>query len=543
MGKAPKKSRNKKSRKKAEAKNDSLPEGSEVADVRSGKAEPGDEPSLRSLSPTIEADFIIGDYLNELIGGNHRKATTDTKSETPSLAAEQNIEPFELEDITDSVIDSFLKNYSFNLNHDFESLAEMDLEAPPAALQDRSSIKFPVPPAAETEMEAEMTAPGTIAEKVDASASIPEIPLSQMEDRLGVILNEEIFTEEPVDVVSDEEKIIGEAPTVPPVRDEIQTDEPPATSLIPYPEVAEPPRLSEPDADEATVDAILGLQDRPEVTSEFAPPPPVAEPTPPASREEDPKILNEIHRCLLNGIQSYRAGEYEDAIIEFKKVLKFDPNHQAAYKMLGNAYFRNRMLSDALAAYEQYKKKYPVDAIVHENLGIIYARLGVFQLAIKEWQSLLDLQPERTDIVRKLEKAKTYLDQAPPVSKAPRDDKILLLNSGVEHYKSKNYGAAIQDFTRAVQQYPDAKEGYGFLGNAYFRNNQLREAAAAYEKAKQLDSTDLTAYENMGVIYARLGVYELALKEWEKVLELNPNRKDIAERLKKVLKKMQTPTV
>jgi tetratricopeptide (TPR) repeat protein len=518
MGKAPKKSRTKKSRKKTEPKNDSLSQGFEPTDLASAKPKVGDEPSSRSLSPAIEADFILGDYLKQLITSKQRQEESEPQLSLADAANFVEPEPLEPQDISDSVIDSFLKNLSVNLDQNSASLAE-------------------------TEMEAETAAPEKIAEKDDAFAATPEILLSQIETPASV---DEIFPEEST-FVSEEEKIIGETPTTLTERGEIQTAEPPsATPFIPPPEVAEPAPVSEHDASlesaaEETIDEIFGLQSRSEeVPSAFVPPPPVAEPIPPAPvREEEPKALAEIQHCLLNGIQSYRVGEYEDAIIEFKKVLKLDPEHQAAYQMLGNAYFRNRMLSEALAVYEQYKKKYPVNAIVHENLGIIYARLGVFQLAIKEWQSLLKLQPDRSDIVRKIENAKPYLDQAPPISKAPLDNKIQLLNSGVEHYISKNYGAAIQDFARAIQQYPDAKEVYCFLGNAYFRNNQLREAAAAYEKAKQLDSTDLTAYENMGVIYARLGACELALKEWEKALELNPNRKDIEDRVKKVLKKMQ----
>jgi tetratricopeptide (TPR) repeat protein len=60
------------------------------------------------------------------------------------------------------------------------------------------------------------------------------------------------------------------------------------------------------------------------------------------------------------------------------------------------------------------------------------------------------------------------------------------------------------------------------------------EAASAYETVKQLDPDDITAYENMGVIYANQGEFEDAVREWQKVLELSPDRGDIEDKIKKV---------
>jgi tetratricopeptide (TPR) repeat protein len=57
------------------------------------------------------------------------------------------------------------------------------------------------------------------------------------------------------------------------------------------------------------------------------------------------------------------------------------------------------------------------------------------------------------------------------------------------------------------------------------------EAARAYQRVKQLDATDTTAYENMGVIYANRGEYMEAMKEWQRVLEIDPSRDDIRRKI------------
>jgi cytochrome c-type biogenesis protein CcmH/NrfG len=65
------------------------------------------------------------------------------------------------------------------------------------------------------------------------------------------------------------------------------------------------------------------------------------------------------------------------------------------------------------------------------------------------------------------------------------------------------------------------------------------EAAMAYEKVKQLDPEDITAYENLGVIYANRGEYKMAVNEWKRVLELSPQRVDIIEKIKKAQRMIQ----
>ena len=84
-----------------------------------------------------------------------------------------------------------------------------------------------------------------------------------------------------------------------------------------------------------------------------------------------------------------------------------------------------------------------------------------------------------------------------------------------------------------IEVFPDYKEAHSILGNAYFRLQRFEEAANEYQKVKEIDPTDITAFENMGVIFANRGDYTRAIDEWRKVIELNPGREDIQEKIKK----------
>ncbi len=247
---------------------------------------------------------------------------------------------------------------------------------------------------------------------------------------------------------------------------------------------------------------------------------------------------------LCTGIKLYKEKNYEDAIIEFKKALKIDPDYKIAYRLLANSFFRNSMFIEALEPYEHLKNKSPIDLIIHENLGIIYSKLGMHQLAVKEWKALLKLHPEKTDIQKKLDETLNHLNgNAEHSNIKPTDEKLKLIISGIEFYKNKDFDAAIQVFRGAINRYPDEKDAYNFLANVYFRNKMLKEALVTYEALKKKDKGNITAYENMGLIYAKQGEYSKALFEWKKVLEENPERQDIKKKISKVQQTLSCETL
>jgi serine phosphatase RsbU (regulator of sigma subunit)/anti-sigma regulatory factor (Ser/Thr protein kinase)/Flp pilus assembly protein TadD len=115
-------------------------------------------------------------------------------------------------------------------------------------------------------------------------------------------------------------------------------------------------------------------------------------------------------------------------------------------------------------------------------------------------------------------------------------DREKILVRGIKFYKNKDYEKAIREFKRVIETYPDYKEAHNILGNAYFRNQMFDEAAEAYTTVKELDPADISAYENMGVIYANRGEMKRAVGEWKRVLDLAPDRTDIAGKIKKALR-------
>lgn len=130
-----------------------------------------------------------------------------------------------------------------------------------------------------------------------------------------------------------------------------------------------------------------------------------------AAPRSEPRIppLTDREKILVKGIRFYKNKEYDNAIQEFKKVLKRYPDYKEAHSILGNAYFRNQMYIEAAMAYEKVKQLDPEDITAYENLGVIYANRGEYKMAVNEWKRVLELSPQRVDIIEKIKKAQRMI--------------------------------------------------------------------------------------------------------------------------------------
>ncbi len=525
-----------KPRKKRRPKN----KKNDIQNVSGPKPPEENSPALDAFfSPAIEADFVLGNFLDEIFP--LQKQVSDHG------------EALEAGDISDSAIEEFLKKHLPALRAEVDAVTTSK-HTPPIVgdsgedLADErppSETLTPPPTAAQTQMD-DLT-------EIDSGSSLEILYEINKLPPEGDALKPESF----YDIIRSEAPLVITAPQTPP---NLESDLASPSDDLTFPEKIEifatapdaTDSLDAPSAetDNDSVENIFGLPPISEQTTTIFEIPPLPQAFTPLEKEQtlpapalepEPIPLHQKAQILSRAISWYREQKYDDAILELKQLLKIDPEYALAHKILGNAYFKNRMYSEALASYEQYKKKQPGDLSVHENLGIVYSRLGVLQLAIKEWQALLQSQPDRPDLERRIRRARAILDaetQKPPAV----NERLRLLNDGIQHYKNKNYQRAIEAFRQALIRYSDSVEVYSFLGNAYFRNQMLTEAAKAFEKVKRMDSAYVPAYENMAVIYAHQGAYDQALREWEKVIKLNPNRNDVQEKIKKTIQKLRDTT-
>ena len=88
---------------------------------------------------------------------------------------------------------------------------------------------------------------------------------------------------------------------------------------------------------------------------------------------------------------------------------------------------------------------------------------------------------------------------------------------GVAEFNRGNFPDAFIAFQKAMESYPDAKT-HNALGLISLEQGKYQDAITSFKKALQLDPNFLDPFNNLGTTYARLGDWDKAIEEYQKVL-------------------------
>jgi len=96
-------------------------------------------------------------------------------------------------------------------------------------------------------------------------------------------------------------------------------------------------------------------------------------------------------------------------------------------------------------------------------------------------------------------------------------------NLGVYYQKQENIRMAVKEYETALELDSNNAEALNNLGVIYKEQNDLDKAAAHYQLIVSLNPGMEEAHNNLGVIYYLKGNYREAGLEFRKTLEINPN--------------------
>lgn len=178
-------------------------------------------------------------------------------------------------------------------------------------------------------------------------------------------------------------------------------------------------------------------------------------------------------KAAQEGVKLLDQGKYDEAIVEFQKVLQSDPNLAPVHYNLGVAYERKKQPAEAQAQYQEAIRLKP-------DFGEAYLSLGNSYLAEK------------------------------------KSDK------------------AMEAFLKATELMPDNYDAFYNLGASSSNLMKYPEAEAAFRKATQIKPNEPIAHYLLGMALYGQSKNAEAKVEFQKYLELSPNaadRKDVEELL------------
>jgi len=226
------------------------------------------------------------------------------------------------------------------------------------------------------------------------------------------------------------------------------------------------------------------------------------------------KYKNINLRAYYNLGRNYmESAKYEEAIGEFKKALKENPEHYQALLQMALAHANIKDFDSAFTYFKKAVKIEPKRSITSLLFAQELNDLGKYDGAIKLYKSEINRNPKNAALYNGLGIAyanKELYDKAEEAW-----EKGLALQPNSEEIK-KNLGKLYQLTGKAaLARHIENVNKYASKGN-------YELAIEECKKGLEIDSENLTLHNNLGVLYGLLGQNEDAVEEFKIVISLDP---------------------
>lgn len=190
------------------------------------------------------------------------------------------------------------------------------------------------------------------------------------------------------------------------------------------------------------------------------------------------------------------AGQLiEDALQNYRRVLKICPEHFAAKNNLGQGLYSIGRIKEAMGYFQEIIAEGGELAAVHYNLANCFLHEGRSADAVNYYKSALRIQPEYPDAWH---------------------------NLGLAYKEQGSYHLAEEAFRNELLQKRVNIEGWFLLGMMCQLQSKLPEAVVAYQEALKIGNHVIAAY-NLGICLHEQGHYDMAVNMFESVIGWQPD--------------------
>jgi len=213
------------------------------------------------------------------------------------------------------------------------------------------------------------------------------------------------------------------------------------------------------ESDVSHSDASGGVKKEPEVKTELNNVKEKINFEPQAKKNLSLGEVKEAQECFQKGINYFREKKHEEAIAEFEKALKIDPNLAEGYYGLGYTYCSKNQCEASLAYFQKAIELSPNYVDAYNGMAYAYNILGKYDDTIKYYLKTLQLKADNLDALNGL---------------------------GYAYASIGKYQDAVNYFKKAIKINPEYAPAYSGLGVIYYSLSQLLDAKENFLKAKEL---------------------------------------------------------
>jgi len=248
---------------------------------------------------------------------------------------------------------------------------------------------------------------------------------------------------------------------------------------------------------------------------------------------------------LSFGFVFYERGYFEQAEEFFGQAMKDDPSSAEALYGLGSAYLQLQKMEEARDCFERALKlhaTYPGTLPNSwNNLGILAARGGNFELAIQYFQHALEIDPKHPIALQNLGSAYRQKKDWPQAKSALEgalalnpDDPEANYSLGMVYAQQNDTDRAFNYLQKAIASRPAYPEALNNLGILYLHTRRPAEAIQSFEQSIRVAPAYDQAYMNLARVYAIEGDREKAKAVLQELLKQHPDHAQAKEELKQL---------
>lgn len=228
-----------------------------------------------------------------------------------------------------------------------------------------------------------------------------------------------------------------------------------------------------------------------------------------------------------SGNQHDKNKEYEDAIIDYTKLIQLNPQFSYVYKNRGYIYYEQKKYQLALADFNKAIELKGDEPSFYYYRGWLKFDLKDLQSSLIDFNKLIELDSNSSLAYFARARVKSHLSD--PIGSISDNTKCILLdpnnsmaynNRGWEKFELKLYKEALKDVDKAIALDSLNSTAYDSRQEIKFALNDLKGCLADCDKAILLTPEFANPYFFRGRVYFKIGKKVKACENWNKAGEL-----------------------
>ncbi len=243
----------------------------------------------------------------------------------------------------------------------------------------------------------------------------------------------------------------------------------------------------------------------------------------------DPKSKIQVFNSMMRARGLQEAGQIGQAITLMEEILAREPDIIDGRMLLGNLYFKEKRLAEALAAFQSVLRQKPDFNFAMLDVANTLIAMKQFDQAKKEISAFRVIFPKDATFLRLLgqaelerlqfDKALDYFRQALAIDPAYAE---AYLKMGEIYYQRQDLTHAEKSLSKAQELNPGLDKVSFIRAQVADAQGNLELARKSYLRELEINEKNFSASFNLAQLYKKLGQMDEAMRYFRRTTELQP---------------------